>query len=84
MADDDTRVLVRVVMVGATLMGWIGKPTNIATLDALNLKNDFFALTDAWLEGDKSARRGFIAINKSRVISVEELPPAQMSTNTAV
>jgi hypothetical protein len=46
----------------------VGKPTNIGTLDALNLKSNFFALTDAWVEGDQSPRLGFIAINKSRVI----------------
>jgi len=59
-------------MAGA-LIGKMSKPKNIRTLDALNLKGDFFALTEASAEGDTQARPGFLAINKRQVISLEEV-----------
>ena len=51
----------------------MSKPKNIRTLDALNLKGDFFALTDASTEGEAQPRTGFLAINKRQVISMEEI-----------
>jgi hypothetical protein len=71
---DETSVKVRVVTLAGVLVGKMSKPKNIRTLDALNLKGDFFALTEASTEGEGSSRQGFLAINKSQVISIEETP----------
>jgi hypothetical protein len=71
---DYNSVKVKVVTLGGVLIGRMSKPKDIRTLDALNLKGDFFALTDAAAEGNAQDRRGFFAINKSQVILIEELP----------
>jgi hypothetical protein len=73
MAIEETSVRVRVVTLGGALVGKMSKPKNIRTLDALNLKGDFFALTEAVAEGDTQRPPGFLAINKRQVISLEEL-----------
>jgi uncharacterized protein DUF6812 len=73
MALDETSVKVRVVTMAGVLIGKMSKPKNIRTLDALNLKGDFFALTEASAEGDANPRPGFLAINKRQVISMEEV-----------
>ncbi len=72
MAIDETSVKVRVVTSAGVLVGKMSKPRNIRTLDALNLKGDFFALIDASMEGEPNPRPGFLAINKRQVISLEE------------
>jgi hypothetical protein len=74
MLRDYNSVKVKVVTLGGVLIGRMSKPKNIRTLDALNLKGDFFALTEATAEGNPQNRRGFFAINKQQVISIEELP----------
>lgn len=71
---EETSVKVRIVTIGGILVGKMSKPKNIRTLDALNLKGDFFALTEAVAEGTSDVRLGFIAINKRQIISIEELP----------
>jgi hypothetical protein len=71
---DDNSVKVKVVTLAGVLIGRMSKPKNIRTLDALNLKGDFFALTEAAAEGNAQDRRAFLAINKSQIISIEELP----------
>jgi hypothetical protein len=73
MALEETSVKVRVVTMAGVLIGKMSKPKNIRTLDALNLKGDFFALTEASAEGDSNPRPGFLAINKRQVISMEEI-----------
>ncbi len=73
MAIDETSVKVRVVTMAGVIIGKMSKPKNIRTLDALNLKGDFFALTDAGTEGDPRSRTGFLAMNKRQVISMEEV-----------
>ena len=73
MAIEETSVKVRVVTMAGALIGKMSKPKNIRTLDALNLKGDFFALTDAVAEGDTQNRPGFLAINKRQIISLEEV-----------
>ncbi len=62
------------VTLAGVIVGKMSKPKNIRTLDALNLKGDFFALTDAAPEGEPNASPGFLAVNKRQVISLEELP----------
>jgi len=74
MAIDETSVKVRVVTLAGVLIGKMSKPKNIRTLDALNLKGDFFALTGAVAEGGPQASPTFLAINKRQVISLEEIP----------
>ena len=71
---DGNSIKVKVVTLAGVLIGRMSKPKNIRTLDALNLKGDFFALTEATAEGNAQDRRSFFAINKHQVISVEELP----------
>jgi hypothetical protein len=73
MAIDETSVKVRVVTMAGILIGKMSKPKNIRTLDALNLKGDFFALTEVETEGDSRSRSPFMAINKRQVISMEEI-----------
>jgi hypothetical protein len=73
MAIDETSVRVRVVTLAGALVGKMSKPKNIRTLDALNLKGDFFALTEAAVEGQPNAAPGFLAINKRQVVSIEEV-----------
>lgn len=73
MAIDETSVKVRVVTIGGVLIGKMSKPRSIRTLDALNLKGDFFALTEACVEGETQARPSFLAINKRQIISLEEI-----------
>jgi hypothetical protein len=73
MAIEETSVKVRVVTIAGAFIGKMSKPKNIRTLDALNLKGDFFALTEATAEGDTQARPAFLAINKRQVISLEEM-----------
>ena len=73
MAIDETSVKVRVITLAGVLIGKMSKPKSIRTLDALNLKGDFFALTDAFAEGQAQPRPGFLAINKRQVVSLEEI-----------
>jgi len=55
------------------VVGRMRKGKGIRTLDALNLKADFFALTDIEDETGRTEKDRFLAMNKSQVISVEEL-----------
>ena len=73
MAIDETSVRVRVVTIGGALVGRMRKGKGIRTLDALNLKGDFFALTDLEDEAGNAEPNRFMAINKSQVISLEEI-----------
>jgi len=73
MAIEETSVKVRVVTPGGALIGVMTKAKNIRTLDALNLKSDFFALTEATKEGDTQSRPGFMAVNRRQVMYVEEI-----------
>lgn len=70
---DETSVMVRVVTLAGALIGRMSKPKNIRTLDALNLKGDFFALTEAVVEGRPDGPPSFLAINKRQIISIEEI-----------
>ncbi len=74
MPNDETSVKVKVVTLAGVLIGKMSKPRNIRTLDALNLKGDFFALTEATTEAEGHVRPGFLAVNKHQVISLEEIP----------
>lgn len=71
--DETTWIKVKLVTLGCTLVGTMTKPRNIRTLDALNLKPDFLALTDATKEGDPQSRPTFMAVNRRLVIYVEEV-----------
>ncbi len=73
MAMEEAHVKVKVVTSEGTLTGRLTKPKNIRTLDALNLKTEFFALTDVERDGHVGAPTTFLAVNKRQVISVEEI-----------
>ena len=70
---DVTAVRVRVVTIGGTLVGRISKGKGVRILDALNLKGEFFALTEIEDEKGVPTSGRFVAVNKNQVISVEEL-----------
>lgn len=73
MALEETSVKVKVITLAGTITGKMSKPKNVRTLDALNLKGDFFAMTDVVLESEAGVVKPFMAINKRHVISLEEL-----------
>ena len=73
MAIEESLVRVRVVTVRGVVVGVMRKGKGIRTLDALNLKADFFALTDVEDESGKPNKDRFVAVNKSQVVSVEEI-----------
>jgi len=73
MAMEEIHVKVKVVTSGGILIGKMTKPKNIRTLDALNLKTDFFALTGVESGGHAGAIAAFLAVNKRQVVSVEEV-----------
>ena len=73
MVTAETSVKVRVVTVAGVFIGKMSKPKKSRTLDALNLKGDFFALIDATVEGEGHSLPGFLAINKRQVVSLEEI-----------
>ncbi len=73
MATDETSVRVRVVTIGGVLVGRISKGKGVRLLDALNLKGDFFPLTEVEDDSGKGEKTRFVAINKSQVVSVEEI-----------
>jgi hypothetical protein len=70
---DITAVRVRIVTIGGALVGRMTKGRGVRILDAMNLKGDFFALTDVEDERGAPDKARFIAVNKSQVITVEEL-----------
>lgn len=73
MALEETSVRVRVITLGGVVTGRMTKPKGVRTLDALNLKGDFFAMTDAVIESEPGVKKSFMAINKKQVISLEEV-----------
>lgn len=73
MALEETSVKVKVVTIAGVIIGRMTKPKNVRTLDALNLKGDFFAMTDVEVDNEGRVQKRFMAINKRQVISLEEL-----------
>ena len=76
MALDETSVRVRVITIGGALVGRMSKGKGVRLLDALNLKGDFVALTEIEDDQGHPIKGKFIALNKSQIVSVEEMPPA--------
>jgi hypothetical protein len=81
MALDETSVRVRVITIGGALVGRMSKGKGVRLLDALNLKGDFVALTE--IEDDKGSpvKGRFIALNKSQIVSVEEMPLSSLPSS---
>ena len=73
MALEETSVRVRVITLAGVIVGRMTKPKNVRTLDALNLKGDFFAMTEVEVESEPGVKKPFMAINKRQVISLEEV-----------
>ena len=73
MALQETSVRVKVVTIAGVVIGRMTKPRNVRTLDALNLKGDFFAMTDVEMDDEGGVQKRFMAINKRQIISLEEL-----------
>jgi len=73
MALQETSVRVKVVTIAGVIIGRMTKPRNVRTLDALNLKGDFFAMTEVEIQSEPGVKKLFMAINKRHVISLEEV-----------
>ncbi len=69
-------IKVRVTTTNNTICGTLYKATTSRTLDLLNSKERFIALTDAIVYGEQRSeelKQNFIAINIQSIVSVEEL-----------
>ena len=73
MATDETSVRVRVITIGGPVVGRISKGKGVRLLDALNLKGEFVAVTEIEDEHGSVDKARFLAINKSQIVSVEEV-----------
>ncbi len=70
------KIKVRVTTSRNIIYGILYKPTNFRTLDMLNSKERFIALTDAIVYDSKHSEKyekHFVAVNRDNIISVEEL-----------
>jgi len=54
-------------------VGRISKGKGVRLLDALNLKGDFVAVTEVEDDHGTVDKSRFLAINKSQIVSVEEM-----------
>lgn len=72
-AIDKGRVLVKVTTAKNIIEGYLNKTDKSRTLDILNSKDKFIAITEAKIyNGDIKIRR-FVAVNIVNVITVEEI-----------
>ena len=70
---EKTRIMVRVTTAKNVIEGYLNKTEKSRTLDILNSKDKFIAITDAKvLDGDTKERR-FVAVNMVNVVTVEEI-----------
>ena len=67
---------VRLTTIRNVVYGTLTRPAHIRTLDLLNSKDKFIALTDAVVfDGEERERqeKKFVAVNVSNIVSVEEM-----------
>ncbi len=71
---EKTRIMVRVTTAKNVIEGYLNKTEKSRTLDILNSKDKFIAITDARVlnDGDTKERR-FVAVNMGNIITVEEI-----------
>lgn len=70
---EKTRIMVRVTTAMNVIEGYLSKTEKSRTLDILNSKDKFIAITDARVIGADSKERKFVAVNMGNIITVEEI-----------
>lgn len=71
---EKTRIMVRVTTSMNIIEGYLNKTEKSRTLDILNSKDKFMAITDAKVLNDGNTKqRKFVAVNMGNIITVEEI-----------
>jgi hypothetical protein len=70
---EKTRIMVRVTTIKNVIEGYLCKTENSRTLDILNSKDKFIAITDAKVRDGDTEERKFVAVNIANVVTVEEM-----------
>lgn len=70
---EKTRVKIRVTTSKNVIEGYLSKTESSRTLDILNSKDKFIAITDAKVYDGDVMERSFVAINVANIITVEEM-----------
>lgn len=70
---EKTRIMVRVTTSKNVIEGYLNKTENSRTLDILNNKDKFIAITDAKVCDGDCVERKFVAVNMVNVVTVEEM-----------
>jgi len=71
---EQTRIMVRVTTSMNIIEGYLNKTEKSRTLDILNSKDKFMAITDAKVLNDGNTKqRKFVAVNMGNIITVEEI-----------
>ncbi len=66
-------VKIRVTTTNNVIEGYLNKTESSRTLDLLNSKDKFIAMTDATVCNGECKARTFVAINVANIVSVEEI-----------
>lgn len=67
------KVRIRVTTTKHVIEGYLNKTENSRTLDVLNSRDKFIAITDAKVCNGDCYERKFIAVNMANVVTVEEI-----------
>ena len=73
---EKSRIKVRITTTRNIVYGDLCKAENFRTLDLLNSKEKFIALTDALVYDENYSekhRKKFVAVNTNNIVSVEEM-----------
>ncbi len=70
---EKTRIMVRVTTTKNVIEGYLNKTESSRTLDILNSKDKFIAITDAKVCNGDCTERKFVAVNMVNVVTVEEM-----------
>lgn len=70
---EKTRIMVRVTTIKNVIEGYLNKTESSRTLDILNSKDKFIAITDAKVCNGDCTERKFVAVNMVNVVTVEEM-----------
>lgn len=70
---EKTRIMVRVTTAKNIIEGYLNKTEKSRTLDILNSKDKFIAITDAKVINGEIKERTFVAVNMGNIITVEEI-----------
>lgn len=70
---EKSKVKIRVTTTNNVIEGYLNKAENFRTLDLLNSKDKFIAMTEATVCNGDCKSRKFVAINVANIVSVEEI-----------